>query len=324
MNEPAVVIKRQPSDYLMVFLKGVAMGAADIVPGVSGGTIAFITHIYDELLSSIRSLRPAAVVVLIKEGPQAFWQAVNGSFLMTLVMGIAFSLFTLGSLISHQLESNPIQVGAFFCGLIVASIVYMLRQFERISPLLLLSIALGTTFIVLLPMKPLLVEPSPWLIFGAGALGICAMILPGISGSFILLLLGMYPVVLEALKTLDFVTLGILVAGCLAGLLSFSHLLSALLKHFREPTLGVLTGFLLGSLSVIWPWKEVLETRLNSQGEWVPLVTQNLAPGQFELVTGLDSGLFTALTCGFVGFTVVFGLELFASRGQKSSRKSDC
>ncbi len=295
------------------------MGAADIVPGVSGGTIAFITHIYDELLVSIKSVRPSTFVLLIKEGPNAFWQAVNGNFLLTLLIGIAFSLFALSGLISDQMESNPILVAAFFGGLIVASIVYIVRQLGRLSPAVLFAIVLGTAFIVLLPAKPLLVEPSPWLIFGAGALGVCAMILPGISGSFILLLLGMYPVVLTALRTLDIATLAILVAGCVAGLLSFSHVLGALLKHFRGPTLGVLTGFLLGSLSVIWPWKEVLETRMNSRGESVALVSQNLDPRVFEQVTGLEPQLQSALLCALIGFFLVFGLELFASKGQKDA-----
>lgn len=305
---------RQLRDYLMLFAKGMAMGAADIVPGVSGGTVAFITNIYDELLSSIRAVRPSTFSILYREGFAAFWRRINGNFLITLLAGIACSLLSLGRLISDQLDEHPIQLAAFFFGLIMASIVYMLRQQTHLTWREWVGIGLGAAVIVLLPDQPMVVESSAWWVFGAGALAICAMILPGISGSFILLLLGMYPVVLEALKNLDIAILAVFIAGCVAGLLSFSHFLGMLLRRFHAMTLAVLTGFLLGSLTIIWPWKEVLAYRVDRHGESVPLVSVNIGPEQFHAISGGEPHTLFALSCVVLGFGLVLGLERLASK----------
>ncbi len=303
-------------DYGLLFAKGMAMGAADIVPGVSGGTVAFITNIYDELLNSIRSVRPSTLVLLYKEGPAACWRAINGNFLLVLLAGIVTSLLTLSRLISYQLEHNPILLAALFFGLILASILYMLRQLGHIGVREVLAILVGAAAIVLLPEKPFALGTGTWWVFGAGALAICAMILPGISGSFILLMLGVYPIVLGALMEFDLELLAVFIGGCVVGLLSFSHLLGLLLQKARSITLAVLTGFLLGSLKIIWPWKEVLAYRTDRHGESVPLISANVSPDQYQAVVGADPQTLLAILCLVFGFSLVFGIDKLAHRGR--------
>ena len=306
--------------YLPIYLKGMAMGAADVVPGVSGGTVAFVTGIYDEFLSSLRSIRPSTLKLLFTQGPASAWAAINGNFLIAVIAGIATSLFTFAGIISYCLATYPLVVWSLFFGLIFASSVYMFRQLEargwpQIAGLLLgVVIAWGISIV-----RPAEFPPYDWMLFFAGALAICAMILPGISGSFILLLIGAYPLFLHALKTPDFVMLGYFLAGCVVGLLLFSHVLGWLLAHFRSLTLSVLTGFLFGSLSVIWPWKHVLETRINSKGETVPFIQENVLPLQFEKLSGIDSEWPLCLFAALFGCILVFGIEWVAKQMARRS-----
>ena len=299
--------------FFPVFIKGMAMGAADVVPGVSGGTVAFVTGIYDEFLNSLRSIRPATLSLLFREGPGSAWRAINGNFLLAVVAGIATSLFTFAGVISYCLATYPLLVWSLFFGLIFASSIYMFRQLDRrgfveIACLLAgLAFAWGVSII-----RPTEFPPHDWMLFFAGALAICAMILPGISGSFILLLIGAYPLFLHALKTPDLLMLGYFMAGCVTGLLSFSHVLGWLLGHFRSQTLALLTGFLFGSLSVIWPWKEVLQTRVNSKGETIPFIQENVLPAQFEVTSGQDSQWLACIAMMAIGCLLVWGIEWIA------------
>ncbi len=286
------------------------MGAADVVPGVSGGTIAFISGIYEELLHSIRACTPLALASLFRDGPRVFWQRINGTFLSVLFSGILFSIATLARLIAYFLEYQPLLLWSFFFGLIVASILFIWRQLARkgfweyLFLLLGLCAALASAFA---PHTQL--EPTLLIVFGAGMLAICAMILPGISGSFILLLLGMYSVILGAITTANFSLLAIFALGCVAGLMLFSHLLSWLLERFHGVTLSILTGFLAGSLVMVWPWREA--TVMASKGHDSTL--HLLAPSQYSQVAG-DAQLPAALGLMAVGFVVVLMLEYIGGR----------
>ncbi|EHA1123800.1 DUF368 domain-containing protein [Vibrio navarrensis] len=306
-------------NYLSTFLKGLAMGAADVVPGVSGGTIAFITGIYDTLLESIRRINPSIFRLWKAQGFKAAFKHINGFFLIALFGGVLTSIATLAKLITWMLANHPIPIWSFFFGLILVSVYHILRQVEHKDvprfALLLLGIIFAYSITVL---KPLHLEPTSLNVLLAGAIAICAMILPGISGSFILLLIGMYAPVLGAVKNVQLDILGLFLAGCVAGLLTFSHVLSWLLRRFRDFTLMFLTGLMIGTLPKIWPWKETISWRLNSKGEQVPLVQHNLSPFEFESLTSQPSQLGLAIAMALLAFALVLGLEKFAEANQKT------
>ncbi|MCG9725185.1 DUF368 domain-containing protein [Vibrio brasiliensis] len=300
-------------NYLTTFLKGMAMGAADVVPGVSGGTIAFITGIYDTLLESIRRINPSVIGIWKKEGFKAAFQHINGLFLIALFGGVLTSIATLAKLISWLLVTHPIPLWSFFFGLILVSVFHMLKQIEQRSLSRLIFLLLGVAFAYSITvLNPLQLEPTSINVLLAGGIAICAMILPGISGSFILLLIGMYTPVLGAVKSFDFSILLLFLAGCVIGLLSFSHVLSWLLKRFRDLTLVFLTGLMLGTLPKIWPWKETISWRTNSKGEQVPLIQHNLSPSDFEALTSQPAQLGIAIVLMLCAIGLVLGLEKFA------------
>ena len=302
---------------LKTFFKGIAMGAADVVPGVSGGTIAFITGIYDTLLESIRRVNPSIIGIWRKEGFKAAFEHINGLFLITLFSGIILSILTLAKLISWLLVTHPIPLWSFFFGLILISVVHVLKQVEKKNVVTGLFLLLGVGFAYTITvLSPLQMADTSLNIFIAGMIAICAMILPGISGSFILLLLGMYAPILAAAKGLQIDVLMLFMLGCVVGILSFSHVLSWLLKRFRDFTLTFLTGLMLGTLPKIWPWKETISWRTNSKGEQVPLVQHNLSPFEFETVIQQPSQLTLAIIMMVVGIGLVWGLEKFGSRSE--------
>ncbi|WP_394143790.1 DUF368 domain-containing protein [Vibrio atypicus] len=300
-------------NYFSTFLKGMAMGAADVVPGVSGGTIAFITGIYDTLLESIRRINPSVLGIWKREGFKAAFNHINGFFLMALFGGVLTSIATLAKLISWLLVTHPIPIWSFFFGLILVSVFHMLKQIEQRSMSRLVFLLLGVAFAYSITvLQPLQMDPTSINIILAGAIAICAMILPGISGSFILLLIGMYTPVLGAVKSLDIPVIILFMSGCVIGLLSFSHVLSWLLKRFRDFTLIFLTGLMIGTLPKIWPWKETLTWRTNSKGEQVPLIEQNLSPFNFESITSQPAQLGIAVVMMLCAIALVLGLEKFA------------
>ncbi|HIF9338789.1 TPA: DUF368 domain-containing protein [Photobacterium damselae] len=302
---------------LITFLKGMAMGAADVVPGVSGGTIAFITGIYDTLLESIRRINPKLISVLKEKGLKGAFEHVNGVFLIALFAGILTSIFTLARFITWMLHTHPIPLWSFFFGLIIVSVIHMFKQVDRWALTRFIAVILGATFAYgITVVNPVSMDPTPVNIVIAGAIAICAMILPGISGSFILLLLGMYAPILGAAKSMDVVTLGLFAMGCVIGLLTFSHVLSWILRNYRDIALTFLTGLMIGTLGKIWPWKETLTWRINSHGEQVPLVEQNLSPFNFEHVTGQPALLGYAVVAMILGIAIVWGLEKFAQHGE--------
>jgi putative membrane protein len=301
--------------YIVVYLKGIAMGAADVVPGVSGGTIAFISGIYEELLSSISSINFNTLKLLKKEGIRAAWKAINGNFLAALLLGIFTSIVSLAKIISWLLENKPILVWSFFFGLVLASILYIAKQITKWNILMFVLLIVGALVAYYITtLQPLISENSSLgFMFLAGALAICAMILPGISGSFILVLLGAYKPVLEAIHTKDFQLIAVLGAGAVIGLLSFSRVLKWMFAHYKNATLAILTGFILGSLNKIWPWKETLTWRLNSHGENVPFNEQSVSPFSFNG----DPQLTMAIILAIAGFAMIILLEKMADLGAK-------
>ncbi len=312
-------MKRGVKEYISIALKGCAMGAADVIPGVSGGTIAFISGIYEELIYSIKSVDVEAIKLLFTFRIREFWSKINGNFLLAVFCGVAISILSLAKVMTHLIENHPIIVWSFFFGLIIASSILVFRQIERFNLLSAISISVGVVaayFITV--MSPAETTTDWWFIMLCGAIAICAMILPGISGSFILLLMGKYLYILNALSSFELVTISLFAMGALIGIISFSHLLSWLLKSFHTATVSVLTGFMLGSLNKVWPWKEVVETTVNSHGEVVPLVTRNLTPSQFTAISEEPSLLLLAIVMAIIGFMTIYIIEKVGSNLNKA------
>ncbi len=303
--------KRTFLDYIFISLRGLAMGAADIVPGVSGGTIAFISGIYEELINSINNINTSLLTPLKNRDFKGFWKQANGNFLLSLLLGIIISIISLAKLVSTLLENHPIPLWAFFFGLVLASVIFVgkeIKKWNLISCIALIFGAIIAYYITILP--PLGTTDSLWFVFLSGALAICAMILPGISGSFILVLLGSYQMILDAVHERNFkiiITFGI---GILFGLFSFARILKWMFSHYKNTTLALLTGFILGSLNKIWPWKETLSWYTGSHGEQKPLLQKSISPFQFEG----DNQIILALLLAIVGFSLIFILEKLAKK----------
>lgn len=286
------------------------MGAADVVPGVSGGTIAFISGIYEELISSINNVNLSLLKTFKKEGFTSFWKQLNGNFLLALVSGIAISVVSLAKLISWLLENQAIPLWSFFFGLVIASVFFVGKEIQRWNTATILMLVLGAVvayFITTLP--PSTNTDSLLYLFFSGALAICAMILPGISGAFILVLLGSYKTILEAVHERDLKIIVTVGFGAIFGLLSFSKLLKWMFAHHKNLTLAILTGFILGSLNKIWPWKEVLETKTFGE-KIITIKEQNISPLSFDG----DPQILWAVLLGILGFSLIFMLEKLATK----------
>jgi len=295
---------------LLTILKGIAMGAADIVPGVSGGTIAFITGIYEELIESIKSLNLHALTILFKEGPTAFWKSINGAFLLRLFTGILFSILILSKFISYLLNYHPVKLWSFFFGLIIASVFLIIREIGSWKKRVYFGILIGTIVSYFVTIATPTQSPDGLIyLFFYGFFAIIAMILPGISGAFILLLLGAYSTLIGivnnfriALTTMDMEILAdsglrifIFLFGCLSGLIAFSRVLSWMFKNYKNTTLAMLTGFMIGSLNKIWPWKETISSRIAHEGKIneaiVPFIQDNVWPWNFEGLNQVEKSL---------------------------------
>ncbi len=286
------------------------MGAADVVPGVSGGTIAFISGIYEELIGSIGKIDFGLIKTLRKEGLKHAWTSINGNFLLAVFTGIAISILSLAKFISWLLVNQPILLWSFFFGLVLASIYFVAKGIKRWSLAVVLVFAVGAIsayFITSLPPSDNF-NSLPFL-FLSGALAVCAMILPGISGAFILVLLGSYKTVLDAVHERELQTILAVGIGAIFGLLSFAKLLKWMFAHYKNITLALLTGFILGSLNKIWPWKEVLATKIYGD-KVIPVIENNISPFAFQG----DNQFGYAVLLGILGFSLIFILEKLASK----------
>ncbi len=303
-------MSRTIKDFIVIGLKGMAMGAADVVPGVSGGTIAFISGIYEELLGSISNINLGLFITLKNEGFKVAWNQLNGSFLLSLFVGIFISILSLAKAIKYLLENEPILLWSFFFGLVLASIIYIAKQITKWNLIVAIMLICGAFLAYYITtLNPLVSENSSSLyILFAGAIAICAMILPGISGAFILVLLGAYKPVLDALNSRDFKTIIIFILGAVIGLLSFSKILKWLFENYKNYTLAVLTGFIIGSLNKIWPWKETLTWRTNSHGIEVPFNQKSVFPLSFDG----DAQLTMAIVLAIIGFGLILLMEKLA------------
>ncbi len=302
-------------NYPMLVLKGIGMGAADVIPGVSGGTIAFITGIYEELLRSIRSFDLAAVRKLLRLDLKGFWKHINGGFLFSVLAGIGISIFSLAKVMKYLLETHPIFVWSFFFGLIIASSWLVAREVKKWGAGTVIALIAGAAAAYMITvLSPASTPDAWWFIILSGAVAICAMILPGISGAFILLLMGKYAYIIGAVSTFNLPVLLLFAVGAVAGIISFSHLLSWLLAKYHGATVALLTGFMVGSLNKIWPWKETLETYTDSHGVAQPLVERNILPGTFsEINHGEPALLGWAIFFMAVGFLLIWGIEKTAA-----------
>lgn len=308
------------SETVAIFLRGLAMGAADVVPGVSGGTVAFVTGIYERLLNAIKAVNIGAVRQLWQAGPLAFFRAIDGAFLLPLFAGILTSLFSLARLVTYLLEYQPLLIWSLFFGLIAASSLHMLRQIQRWGLPVLAMLVCGIVLALLVSeLKPAELAAEPQWIFVAGFIAICAMILPGISGSFLLVLMGMYGHVLTAVHELQLQVLSLFALGCVSGLLVFSRFLSWLFYRFKNITLALMTGFLIGSLSLVWPWKHTLSFYQNSRGKQMALEQINVLPESYQQLSGAPSQLMACIAMMALGLLVVALLEWLSTKIDHSS-----
>ncbi|MCD2258708.1 DUF368 domain-containing protein [Psychroserpens luteolus] len=313
-------MQRQFKDYFLITLKGIAMGAADVVPGVSGGTIAFISGIYEELIESIDNINLSVFKTWKQQGFKTAWNSINGTFLLALFSGVAISILSLAKLIKYLLHNEPILLWSFFFGLVLASILYIAKQIKTWSLQVIIAIIITSVLSYFITLAEPFASPdsSIYLLF-CGFIAIIAMILPGVSGAFILLILGAYETaintvnnLLEGLSTgnfdllkdalLKFFLLGV---GAIVGLKVFSKLLNWMFKHKKNLTLAILTGFMIGSLNKIWPWKEILKTRINSEGLEVTVLDESILPTSY---IG-DNQIVLALVLVILGFASILILE---------------
>lgn len=328
-------MQRRLKDYLFISLKGVAMGAADAVPGVSGGTIAFISGIYEELVTTISNVDFSLFKTLKKEGFFVFWKQLNGNFLLALLTGIIISFISFMRLAKFLLEEHPVLIWSFFFGLIIASIYFVGKQIKRWSLSTVIALIAGAAIAFYISSLPSLASnTNSYFLFIAGAIAICAMILPGISGSFILVILGAYKTLSDAFHDFDIKKIALFASGAIVGLLSFSRVLKWLFKNYHNLTLALLTGFILGSLNKVWPYKQTLKVMEDASGNIVDFETisnfgtlgiyqksiqdfdsykmvieQSISPSYYAKINQVSAQLPLAIGLMIAGFLTIFILE---------------
>lgn len=309
---------RSWKDYLLISLKGMGMGAADVVPGVSGGTIAFISGIYEELIFSIRSVNFTTIKLLFTGKFKAFAKAVNLPFLLALFVGIGISIISLAKVMTYLLAHYPILIWGFFWGLIIASAWLVGKKISEWKPTTIIALIVGVVVAYLITeLTPASTPESLWFIFVCGMVAICAMILPGVSGAFILLMMGKYAYILNALNGLNIKVILSFIAGAAIGIVSFSNVLGYLLKKYHNATVAVLTGFMIGSLNKVWPWKAVVSTFTDRHGVVKPLVERNILPTTYSEIILENNYLWEAIICAIFGFLLIVLLERFAKVSKK-------
>jgi putative membrane protein len=302
--------------FLLLFIKGMSMGIAELIPSISSATIALITGIYGELLDSIRSLDMAALQLLSQRQWKALWHHIHGNFLLPVGLGILTSLLTTLHLLRYLLAKQPIQTWSFFLGLMLISCMIIYQQIKKFTYTTLPTSLIGALMAYgLLYATPLKSPDSLWFILLAGAIAVCAMILPGISGSFMLLVLGKYTLMLEALQQFHWQRLVVFLLGGMIGLISFTRLLNWLLRQYHDLIMALLAGFMLGSLPKIWPWKQLIQPSVASL-----LIEQNVSPVKFQLVAQQDPLILEALLWMSLGCLLVVLLEKLAATERQRHR----
>ena len=320
---------RSLKDYLVIGVKGACMGGADVIPGVSGGTIAFIMGIYDEFVGSIAKLDGTAVQLLLKGKLREFWKYINGSFLLAVLAGIGVSVVSLAGLMQMLLRDFPIQTWAFFFGLIVASSIFILRGISGWKVKDALFLVAGCILgVVVCTLSPTQTPDALWFIFLSGAIAICAMILPGISGSFILLILGKYEYIMSCITGVvsgqdvlsNILILAVFLIGAAVGIVSFSKFLHWLLARWHKETLIVLAGFIIGSLVKVWPWSNTAAI-VSSQFPEVAALGEAAEHGTLAAQEAFDAAVAAnapmidmqiglAVMFALIGFFLVTGVEV--------------
>ncbi len=286
---------------LGVYLKGFAMGAADIVPGVSGGTIAFITGIYQRLISAISRVDLTFIKLVLSAKWRQAWQYIDATFLLALFIGILSSVFTLANVVSYLLAFYPLLVWSFFVGLVTASGIVLLLDIKRWNALVVVIFSLGIVAALLInQLRPVVVEPSLLYVFVCGMIAICAMLLPGVSGSFLLLVFGIYAHLLNAVKSFDLMFIAVLACGAVIGMLSFAKLLNWAMATIKVYVFALLTGFLFGSINLIWPWKIAGDTLLGDEP-----VMQNVLPQTYAAITGNPSHVLVCISLLIIAMVIV-------------------
>jgi len=333
-------MQRTFKDYFIITLKGIAMGAADAVPGVSGGTIAFISGIYEELILSISNINLSLFKTLKQDGIKAFWTQANGNFILALLTGIVIGFASFMRLAKYLIEQHPVLIWSFFFGLIVVSIYFVGKQITKWNASTIVAFTVGAITAYYITSLPLFAtNNNPWFLFIAGAIAICAMILPGISGSFILLILGAYKALSNAMDDFNFKKIAIFAAGAIVGLLSFSRLLKWLFKNYHNTTLALLTGFILGSLNKMWPWKQTVSVMNDKSGDIVPfsnvsdlgtlsvfqkntnnfesyktVIEESISPFMYSKINTTNHQLYLSIGLMITGFLTIFILEKVGSK----------
>jgi len=311
-------------DKIRLFVIGMLMGCAEVVPGVSGGTIAFVTGIYERLITAIHRIEPSLVFRLRSNGLRAVWRYLDATFLVTLFGGMLIAIYLFASAIKYLLYEQSILTWSFFFGLVLGSVLLVSKQIKEIDSKSGILIGCGAVCgFVITHIVPLEITPTTVNIFLAGAIAVCAWILPGLSGSFILLILGLYHYVIDAITSFDLTFLITLGAGCAIGIVTFAKLLDYLFKHFKDQTLSLLIGFMMGSLVKLWPWQNVTSYQLKSDGTQIPLIQNPISPWMYaELNSGSADVIFAI--CGLLlGCLGVLGLEMLSKSGGGSTKESD-
>jgi putative membrane protein len=308
--------------YIRIVLVGVLMGAAEVVPGVSGGTIAFVSGFYERLVNGIARLTPFSLLELPKIGFATWWKKYDLGFLFVLFGAMLVSILILARGVSYLLAEHPVGIWSFFFGLVLSSIFVVGRRLLPLSVesglAFVVGVAVGMVVVRIIPFEA---EISGFTLFAGGCIAVCAWILPGLSGSFLLLVLGLYQTVIAAIKNFELLTLGYLGLGCVVGLMCFSRILTVLLARFYDVTVALLVGFMLGSLTKIWPWKHTTSYQIKHDGGQIPVVQEPVLPGAYEQLTGGDPEIVLALAALATGFFVIFLMDRFAFLKESNAEK---
>ena len=308
--------------YIRIVLVGVLMGAAEVVPGVSGGTIAFVSGFYERLVNGIARLTPFSLLELPKIGFATWWKKYDLGFLFVLFAAMLVSILILARGVSYLLAEHPVGIWSFFFGLVLSSIFVVGRRLLPLSVESGLALGVGVAFgMVVVRIIPFEADISGFTLFAGGCIAVCAWILPGLSGSFLLLVLGLYQTVIAAIKNFELLTLGYVGLGCVVGLMCFSRILTVLLARFYDVTVALLVGFMLGSLTKIWPWKHTTSYQIKHDGSQIPVVQEPVLPGAYEQLTGGNPEIVLALAALVTGFFVISLMDRFAFLKESNAEK---